>query len=147
MRLLDSAVVRVLPAVPRSVVRRVAAPYIAGPTLDDARRVVRILNGEGMGATVDVLGEEIGRPEEAEAMARAYHDALAAIASDDLEANISIKLTGFGLKLDERLCRDLVSAVVADVTKLDAGISCHMPPSLSKGSETMQRPPFRVSAV
>lgn len=117
MRLLDSAVVRVLPAVPRSVVRRVAAPYIAGPTLDDARRVVRILNGEGMGATVDVLGEEIGRPEEAEAMARAYHNALAAIASDDLEANISIKLTGFGLKLDERLCRDLVRAVVADAAE------------------------------
>ena len=117
MSLLDSAVVRVLPAVPRSVVRRVAAPYIAGPTLDDARRVVRILNGDGMSATVDVLGEEVGRPEEAEAMARAYHDALAAIAADDLEANVSIKLTGFGLKLDEGLCRDLVRAVVADASE------------------------------
>ena len=47
MRLFDRAVVRVLPAVPRSVVRRVAAPYIAGSTLDDARRVVASLNAEG----------------------------------------------------------------------------------------------------
>ncbi len=114
MRLFDRAVVRVLPAVPRSIVRRVAAPYIAGSTLDDARRVVAALNAEGMRATVDVLGEEIARPDEAEAIARAYGDALAAITEDGLEANISIKLTGFGLKLDEGLCRDLVYGLVAD---------------------------------
>ena len=114
MRLFDRAVVRVLPAVPRSVVRRVASPYIAGSTLDDARRVVAGLNAEGMRATVDVLGEEIARPDEAEAIARAYRDALAAITEDGLDANISIKLTGFGLKLDEGLCRDLVFGLVAD---------------------------------
>ena len=114
MRLFDRAVVHVLPAVPRSVVRRVAAPYIAGSTLDDARRVVASLNAEAMSATVDVLGEEIARPEEAEAIAQAYRDALAAIAEDGLDANISIKLTGFGLKLDERLCRTLVFRLVAD---------------------------------
>ena len=114
MRLFDRAVVRVLPAVPRSVVRRVASPYIAGSTLDDARRVVAGLNAEGMRATVDVLGEEIARPDEAEAIARAYRDALAAITEDGLEANISIKLTGFGLKLDEGLCRELVFGLVAD---------------------------------
>jgi proline dehydrogenase len=114
VRLFDRAVVRVLPAMPRSVVRRVAAQYIAGSTLDDARRVVASLNAEGMKATVDVLGEEIARPEEAEAIAQAYRDALAAIAEDGLEANISIKLTGFGLKLDERLCRTLVFGLVED---------------------------------
>ena len=114
MRLFDRAVVRVLPAVPRSIVRRVASPYIAGSTLADARRVVASLNAEGMRATVDVLGEEIARPEEAEAIARAYRDALAAISEDGLEANISIKLTGFGLKLDEALCRELVFGLVAD---------------------------------
>jgi proline dehydrogenase len=112
----DRAVARVLPAVPRSVVRRVAAPYIAGPTLDDARRVVAALNAEGMRATVDVLGEEISRPEEAEALARAYHDALAAIDADRLDANISVKLTGFGLKLDPALCRSLLSGLVRDAS-------------------------------
>ena len=33
--------------------------YIAGPTLDDAMRVVRRLNAKGKLATIDVLGEEI----------------------------------------------------------------------------------------
>ena len=112
--MLDRAIVRVLPAVPRSVVRRVAAPYIAGPTLDDARRVVSELNAARMRATVDVLGEEIAEPHEAEAIAQSYHAALAAIAADGLDANVSIKLTGFGLKLDPELCRTLVGELVRD---------------------------------
>jgi proline dehydrogenase len=114
VKVFDRAVVRVLPAVPRSVVRRVAAPYIAGSTLDDARRTVAALNAAGMRATVDVLGEEIVRPDEAKAIASAYRDALAAIEADSLDANISIKLTGFGLKLDEALCRELVFGLVED---------------------------------
>ena len=112
--MLDRAIVRVLPAVPRSVVRRVAAPYIAGPTLDDARRVVSELNAAGMRATVDVLGEEIAEPHEAEAIAQSYHAALEAIAADGLDANVSIKLTGFGLKLDPELSRTLVGELVRD---------------------------------
>lgn len=114
MKLLDRAIVRVLPAVPRSIVRRVAAPYLAGSTLADARRVVSELNAERMCATVDVLGEEVGRPEEAEAIAGAYHAALAAIEADGLDANISIKLTAFGLKVDPALCRSLVGGLVRD---------------------------------
>jgi proline dehydrogenase len=117
---LDRAIVRVLPAVPRSVVRRVAAPYIAGPTLDDARRVVSELNAAGMRATVDVLGEEIAEPHEAEAIAQSYHAALEAIEADGVDANVSIKLTGFGLKLDPELCRALVGELVRDAD--DRGI-------------------------
>jgi proline dehydrogenase len=111
---LDKAIVRVLPAIPRSIVRRVAGPYIAGPTLEDARRVVSELNAGGMRATVDVLGEEVRERHEAEAIARSYHAALAAIEADGLDANISIKLTGFGLKLDRELCRSLVRELVRD---------------------------------
>ena len=114
MTLFDRALARVLPAVPRSVVRRVAAPYIAGPTLDDARSVVAELNSAGMRATVDVLGEEVSRPEEAEAISRAYHDALQAIEADRLDANVSVKLTALGLKVDPGLCRTLTERVVSD---------------------------------
>ena len=94
--------------------RRVAAPYIAGPTLEDARRVVAEVNAEGMRATVDVLGEEVTKPQEAEAIAGAYHDALAAIESDGLDANVSVKLTALGLKVDSGLCRSLTEQVLRD---------------------------------
>lgn len=112
MRVFDHAVVRVLPAVPRAIVQRVSAPYIAGPTLADARRVVAALNAEGKVATVDVLGEEIRAPGEAHAIADAYRDVLAAIDEDALDANVSVKLTALGLKLDRGLCRELLEDVV-----------------------------------
>ena len=114
MRVADRAIVRLLPAVPRSIVQRLSAPYIAGPTLEDARRTVARLNAEGKLATVDVLGEEVLRPVEAEAVASAYHAALDAIAADRLDANVSVKLTALGLELDLDLCRSLLATVVAD---------------------------------
>jgi len=137
VRLFDRAVVRVLPAVPRSVVRRVAAPYIAGATLDDARGVVAALNADGMRATVDVLGEEITRGEEAEAIARAYHDALEAIDADGLDANVSVKLTGFGLKLDPTLCRSLVGALIEDAARRGIFVRIDMEDS-STTDETLE---------
>ena len=114
MRVADRALVRLLPAVPRAVVQRLSAPYIAGPTLADARKRVADLSAAGKLATVDVLGEEVRRPDEAEAVASAYHAALDAIAADRLDANVSVKLTALGLEIDLDLCRSLLATVVAD---------------------------------
>jgi proline dehydrogenase len=116
VRLFDHAVARALPVVPRSIVGRVAAPYIAGATLEDARRVVSELNANGMSATVDVLGEEITHPESAETIAAAYHEALAAISTDGLDANVSVKLTALGLHVDRELCRALLTEVLRDAS-------------------------------
>jgi proline dehydrogenase len=109
--LLDRAIVTVLPAVPKPVVRRVSARYIAGTELEDARRVVRRLNAEGKLATVDVLGEEITQPEEARAIARAYLDVLDAIDEDGLDANVSVKLSGLGMEIDPALARENLEAI------------------------------------
>ena len=116
MGLFDSAIVRLLPAVPRPVVRRLSLPYIAGSSLDDARDR-RISQRQGKLATVDVLGEEVSRPEEAQTIARAYHDVLDAIEGDRLEASISVKLTGLGLKLDMGLCASLIERLVGDAAR------------------------------
>jgi proline dehydrogenase len=67
-----------------------------------------------MSATVDVLGEEVTRPESAQAIAAAYHEALAAISADGLDANVSVKLTALGLHLDVDLCRSLLTDVLRD---------------------------------
>jgi proline dehydrogenase len=112
--LLDRAIVRMLPAVPKAVVVRLSSRYIAGPSLDDAIRVVRKLNAKGKLATVDVLGEEITSADEARAIAGQYLDALARIDAEGLDANVSVKLTGLGLELDSELCRDNLEAVVGD---------------------------------
>jgi proline dehydrogenase len=112
--LLDKAIVRMLPAVPRPVVRRLSERYIAGATVDDAVRVVRELNARGKMATVDVLGEDVTSADEARAIAGQYHDVLARIDEERLDSNVSVKLTGLGLELDLDLCKENLEAVVAD---------------------------------
>ena len=113
MSLLDRAVVTLLPAVPKRLVRKLSSRYIAGPSLDDARRVVAELNAAGKSATVDVLGEEVAQASEAEAIAAEYVAALDLFERDDLDANVSVKPTGLGLKLDYELCKRNVEAVIA----------------------------------
>jgi proline dehydrogenase len=112
--LLDRALVRVLPAVPRPVVKRLSQRYIAGPTLGDAVDVVRALNEEGKMATIDVLGEEISRREEASALLAEYEGVFETIEREGLDSNISVKLTGLGLNLDHDFCRENASELVRE---------------------------------
>src|SRR5262245_46154372 len=112
MRWLDKVVAEALPLVPRPVVRRVSARYIAGERLEDAIHVVRELNRQGMSATLDVLGEFVTTPAEAARAAESYVVALDAIKREGLNSNVSIKLTQMGLKLDPELCFDLLSRIV-----------------------------------
>ncbi|HEU5278239.1 MAG TPA: proline dehydrogenase family protein [Gaiellaceae bacterium] len=114
MALLDRAIVRLLPAVPRPLVQKFSERYIAGPELKDARETVRRLNAEGKRATIDVLGEEITNEEEAAAIVRAYQDVFADIERCSLHSGVSVKLTALGLKLDYELCRENLRAVVED---------------------------------
>jgi proline dehydrogenase len=110
--LLDRALVRMLPAVPKPVVRRISGRYIAGEELVDALGVVRRLNAEGKLATIDVLGEEITNPDEARSIAAAYREAFEAIEREGLDSNVSVKLTALGLKLGYELCRENLESVV-----------------------------------
>jgi proline dehydrogenase len=103
--LLDRAIVHLLPAVPKPVVQLFSSRYIAGSSLDDAVRVVTRLNGEGKTATIDVLGEEVAREEDARAIAQAYRDVFDEIERDDLDSNVSVKLTALGLGLSYDTCR------------------------------------------
>jgi proline dehydrogenase len=103
-RAANGALVRLLPTLPRAVVRRVAARYIAGPHLDDAVTVVRELNAQEKLATIDVLGEEIRDADAAAGIVKAYEDVFDEIDQLQLRSNVSIKLTGLGLKLDYDLC-------------------------------------------
>jgi proline dehydrogenase len=110
--LLDSALVRLLPAVPKPVVQLFSSRYIAGATLTEAVDSVRELNDGGKMATVDVLGEEITSEDEARAIAQAYDDVFAAIDQAGLDSNVSVKLTALGLDLSYELCRENLVEVV-----------------------------------
>lgn len=126
MALLDRAIVRLLPAVPRPVVHKLSERYIAGAELKDAREAVRRLNAGGKVATIDVLGEEITTAEEAAAIVRTYQDVFADIEQCGLDSTVSVKLTGLGLKLDYALCRANLTAVVEDAKQRNNFVTIDM---------------------
>jgi proline dehydrogenase len=135
--LVDSAIVRFLPAVPKPVVRRISERYIAGEDLDDALVVVRRLNDEGKLATLDVLGEEIANPDEARAIADAYRGAIDAFERGKLDSNISVKPTALGLKLGYDLCRENLEDVVRHAAERDNFVRIDMEDS-STTDETLR---------
>ncbi|HXH27566.1 MAG TPA: proline dehydrogenase family protein [Candidatus Polarisedimenticolia bacterium] len=104
MSALDFVVSRTLPLIPRPLVHRVSRRYIAGDALDDAVGVVRSLNGRGLLATLDVLGESVTSPGPVEGAVREYLAALERIRGERLQCNISVKPTQLGLKIDAALC-------------------------------------------
>ena len=112
MSVLDKAIVQLLPAVPKPVVRLISDRYIAGTELEDACRVVKELNAQGKMATIDVLGEEITSAREAREIAGAYEDVFRTIAQRELDSNVSVKPTALGLQLDYDIFRANLEHVV-----------------------------------
>lgn len=105
MGLVDRLVVTFLPLVPRFVVGKVAARYVAGATLDEALATSRALEREGALTTLDLLGEEVRERAPAEEAVAEYLRAIAAIRDAGLPANVSVKPTQLGLQLDAAFCR------------------------------------------
>ena len=112
MSLFDTLVVKTLPLTPKAIVRRFAARYVAGETLDQAMATVERLRGWGAMATIDVLGEDITRFEESLPTRDAYLAVLDEIKKRGVAANVSVKLTAFGLRQDDEGTYRNVRAVV-----------------------------------
>ncbi|HTT67270.1 MAG TPA: proline dehydrogenase family protein [Gemmatimonadales bacterium] len=84
--------------------RRLASRFVAGETMDSAAAAVRELNGRGIAASLDLLGESVTKADEARSCAATVAEILARIAADRLDCNVSVKLTQLGLDLDRGLC-------------------------------------------
>jgi proline dehydrogenase len=96
-----------------SLGRRVSGRFVAGTEIADAVRATQAINRAGMSVSIDNLGENVTNPEEARHSALLYQHILDAIVANQLNANISLKLTHMGLDVDENLARELVSGLVA----------------------------------
>jgi len=107
MGLFGRMVVTVLPIMPRFVVGWVAKRYVAGKNIDSAvATMIELGAKEGCCFTVDVLGEDIKSLEEADFFVKEYQLVIDAIVESQLDANISIKPTAFGLLKNEKVAYD-----------------------------------------
>src|SRR5580692_8286142 len=95
------------------VSRRVARRFVAGETLDDALAAAAEVNRTFRLASLDLLGENVSDEAGARAAAAGYRDMFDRIAREQLDANVSLKLTQLGLDLSESLCQELLEQIVA----------------------------------
>jgi proline dehydrogenase len=102
-----------------SLGRRVSSRFVAGTGIGDAVRATQAINRAGMSVSIDNLGENVTNPDEARESAHLYQQILDAIAANQLNANISLKLTHMGLDVDETLARDIVSGLVAKAAAMN----------------------------
>ena len=85
---------------PRWFVGWVSRRYVAGNNIDEAIRVMQRLSKENACFTVDVLGEEITTMDEAQYFYDEYARLIEEIIKHELDSNLSIKPTAFGLLID-----------------------------------------------
>jgi proline dehydrogenase len=93
--------------------KKMASRFVAGETADEGVTVVRELNRFGISASLDLLGESVTKPEEAQQARDTYLDTLDRIRAAGLDSNVSVKLTQMGLDIAEDLAIENLSAIIA----------------------------------
>ncbi|HVP46025.1 MAG TPA: proline dehydrogenase family protein [Bryobacteraceae bacterium] len=106
--------------------RRLAARFVAGDTLEDGLEAGRRINREGIAVTFDRLGESVTSLAEAEASRDEYVRVLEEISDHQLKANVSIKLTQFGMDISGQACRANVEQLVRRAKELNSFVRIDM---------------------
>jgi proline dehydrogenase len=114
--------------------QRLSSRFVAGLTTDDALRAAHAMNQLGLGVSVDRLGENVTNATEARHSAQFYHQMLDQMASQELNANISIKLTHLGLDVDEKMAYEIASGLVQHAARISNFVRVDM-----EGSAYTQR--------
>lgn len=94
------------------VARKMASRFVAGETLAEAIPAVRSINGQGMTATLDHLGENVSSHQAAAEATTASCQLLKAIAQSGVTGNISLKLTQLGLDLGKDVALNNLARVL-----------------------------------
>ena len=92
--------------------RTMARRFVAGETLAEAIAVVQALNGEGLLATLDHLGENVLSEIEARDATTEVLDLLEAIETSGARTGVSVKLTQLGLDLSPALAAENLERIV-----------------------------------
>lgn len=98
--------------------QRLSRRFVAGLTVDDVLRAAHAMNDLGLGVSVDNLGENVTNAGEARHSAQLYHQMLDQMASQELNANVSVKLTHMGLDVDEAMAYEITSGLVQHAARI-----------------------------
>jgi proline dehydrogenase len=98
--------------------RRWAQRFVPGEELTQAIEAARQCNREGMTASLDHLGENVLTAEDAQRARVSYTEALDRIAAENVDSNVSLKLTHLGLDLGEEFCAEQLTLVTQRAAEL-----------------------------
>lgn len=101
--------------------RHMAHRFVAGETLDEAVSVARLCNQQGLRVSLDPLGESVRTREEVDEAVAAAIGILDRIATEGIDANLSLKPTQLGLEIDEDFCRASVERVLTRAREVGSG--------------------------
>jgi proline dehydrogenase len=122
----NNLIVSAVQLMPKSVVGFFSKRYIAGESIDDAIRVTRDLNRQGIYATIDVLGEAVKNKEEAVNSKIKALEVLDTIVNFNLKANLSIKPTQMGLAIDEDFAYNQVRTLIQKAKEINSFVRIDM---------------------
>lgn len=106
--------------------RHFASRFVAGESLDTALQAVRDLEAHGITTTLDLLGESVSRPAEADQARDMYVAILRGMQEAGVEVNASVKLTQMGLDIDEALCERNTRAILDVAREVGAFVRLDM---------------------
>jgi proline dehydrogenase len=97
--------------------QKVANRFVAGEKMEDAIRAARALNEEGLSATMDFLGESVTSANDAIAARDEILNLLDRIQETAVNANVSVKLSQLGLKIDPELTHENMQRIMERAKK------------------------------
>lgn len=103
-----------------------AKRFISGETFTEAFDVVKSLNQKGIAVTLDVLGENITKKEQAMKFAEEYMVLLKEIRNQNLNCYVSVKLTMLGLDINESFCYENLSKILSVADEIDSRVAFDM---------------------
>lgn len=91
-----------------------ASRFVAGESLEMALAVIADLNRKGLAVTIDYLGEFIEDEQEARQMADQCMEAIRMIGRENLDSQLSLKLTSMGLDVSKRVVMDNMRRILEE---------------------------------
>lgn len=110
--MLNEFVIKMMPVIPKPIIKGVAKKYIAGSKLADAVRVTKDFEAKGGMTTIDLLGEFVEEREKVLGERGEITKISDAVLENKLKTYLSVKPTSLGLGIDEEFAYDNVKYIV-----------------------------------
>jgi proline dehydrogenase len=106
--------------------KKFASRFVAGETIESAVAAAKELQAKGITVSLDMLGESVTQPAEADQARGTYLEMLRAMKDAGVEVNVSVKPTQMGLDIDPELCERNIRQILGLAKGLDGFVRLDM---------------------